>query len=312
MPVDEPVEQHPGEQHPVKQHAVEQHLEELIPLLMEVQRNLDGEIRLVSLARQYGYSPFHFHRFFSKTLRETPKRHVDRLRLERAALKLAVTGETVLKIALSVGFKTHETLSRSFKRAFGCSPKDYRQACRRAQAERLERNHGFRGEGCLLSDVHFASLPAMTLLAIRRHGAYADCPIPFQKGDDLWTALVARAQHGKASFHRLPIAISYDDPTVTPPTHQRLDACIPLGAEIAAKGRTRCFRFAGGRFGAIEHTGPLTTISQAYRNLADGIRRSHRYDFDDGPPIHIYRQIHIDGDPAANVTEVYFPVRQAR
>jgi AraC family transcriptional regulator len=284
-------------------------LQDLIPLLIDVQLNLDRDTRLESLALQHGCSAFHFHRLFSKTLRETPKRHVDRLRLERAAYKLAVTRGTVLEVALSVGFKNHETFSRSFRRAFGRSPKDYRKACQAAQASRLERNQGFRGDGCFLSDVRFVFLPAMTLLATRRYGAYARCPIPFLEGDKFWTALVARAQCSRVYCHRLAIAISYDDPALTPPGLQRLDACIPISKEVADQGRIRCLRFAGGRFAGIEHTGPHATIDQAYRNLADGIRRSSRYQFDEGPPIQIYRRIHIDGNPAANVTEVYFPVR---
>ena len=237
------------------------------------------------MARQYGYSPFHFHRFFSNAVGETPKQHVDRLRLERAAYKLAITGETVLEIALSVGFKNHETFSRAFKRAFGYSPRDYRRACRTAQAERLERNREFRGEGCLLSDVRFVSLPAMTLLAIRRHGAYADCPVPFRTGDDFWNDLVDWAKRNKVSYRPLAFAISYDDPTLTPKALQRLDACIPIGGDVAAEGRIRRLDFAGGRYGGIEHAGPLSTIDQAYRNLADGIRRSRQYVFDEGPPV---------------------------
>src|SRR6266850_4055598 len=128
--------------------ASEEPIQEVTPLLIDVESNLDREISLESLARQYGYSPFHFHRFFSNAVGETPKQHVDRLRLERAAYKLAVTAETVLGIALSVGFKNHETFSRAFKRTFGCSPVAYRQACRAAQQDRLERQCDFRGDGC--------------------------------------------------------------------------------------------------------------------------------------------------------------------
>jgi len=289
--------------------AAEDPIQEVTPLLIDLQLNLDREVSLESLARQYGYSPFHFHRFFSSVVGETPKQHVDRLRLERAAYKLAITGESVLEIALSVGFKNHETFSRAFKRTFGYAPRDYRRACRAAQAERLERNRGFRGQGCLLSDVRFVSLPATTFLAIRRHGAYADCPVPFLPGDDLWNDLVDWANRNKVPYRPLAFAISYDDPTLTPPALQRLDACIPAGGQVTAEGRIRRLDFAGGRYGGIEHVGPLSTIDQAYRNLADGIRRSRKYVFDEGPPIQIYRKVHIGGDPSANLTEVYFPVR---
>jgi AraC family transcriptional regulator len=274
-----------------------------------VQTKLDRELNLESLARQSGYSPFHFHRLFSNAVGETPKKHVDRLRLERAAYMLAITDTTVLKIALAVGFANHETFSRAFKRAFGYTPRDYRRVSKAMQAERLERNREFRGDGCLLSDVRFVTLPAMTLLAIRRHGAYSDCPVPFQPGDDLWNHLVDWAKRNKVACQRLAIAISYDDPTVTPNSLQRLDACIPIEGDVMPRGRIRRVDFAGGRYAGIEHVGPLSTLIQAYRHVADGIRRSGRFKFDEGPPVQIYRSVHIGGDPAANVLEVYFPVR---
>ena len=239
-----------------------------------MESNLDREISLGSLARQYGYSPFNFHRFFSSVIGETPKQHVERLRIERAAYKLAITDETVLEIALGVGFRNHETFSRAFKRAFNYSPRNYRQACKAAQAARLERNREFRGDGCLLSEVQFVVLPAMTLLAIRRHGAYADMPPPFVEGDKLFHDLVEWAKRNNVRYRPLPLVISYDDPTLTPAALQRLDACIPIDGEAPAEGRIRRLDFAGGRYGGIEHAGPLSTIDQAYRNLADGIRRS--------------------------------------
>jgi AraC family transcriptional regulator len=287
-------------------------LQEVIPLLLNVEHQLDGELGLKALARQYGYSPYHFHRFFSHAVGETPKQHVHRLRLERAAYKLAITNDSVLDIALAVGFKNHETFSRAFRRAFDYSPKDYRLACQACQAARLERNRGFRGDGCLLSDVRFVTLPAMHLVAIRRHGAYAECPIPFSEDDDCWTKLADWAKQHQFAHHLLPIAISYDDPTVTPLPLQRLDACIPLQGDvsIAETGWIRMFRFAGGLYGGIEHTGPLSTISQAYSGVADGIRRSP-YVFGEEPPVQIYRKVRIGGDPSANLTEVYFPVRKA-
>jgi DNA gyrase inhibitor GyrI len=99
---------------------------------------------------------------------------------------------------------------------------------------------------------------------------------------------------------------------MTPKTLQRLDACIPIGETVTGRGRFRRLDFAGGRYAGIEHVGPLSTIDQAYRNLADGVRRSSRYSFDEGPPIQIFRKVHLNGDPSANVTEVYFPVRPSR
>lgn len=287
-------------------------MREVIPLLMDVQSRLDEDVTLGELARRYGYSPFHFHRFFTRTVGETPKRHVDRLRLERAAYKLAITAEPVLEVALSVGFRNHETFSRAFRRAFGYSPTGYRRACRAAQAKRLQRNRSFRGDGCVLSEFRFVSLPPTTLLAIRHYGAYSELPVPFTEGDALWNELVTWAGRKSIACRPLAFLICYDDPTLTPKALQRCDACIPVSGEVEARGRIRRLDFAGGRYGGVEHAGPLPTIAQAYYHCADGIRRSTRYVFDVGPPVQIYRKVHIGGDPAANLTEVYFPVRSAR
>lgn len=289
----------------------EDSIQEVIPLLIEVQNNLDQDFSLETLARQQGYSPFHFHRVFSSVVGETPKQHVERLRLERAAYKLAIGQGSVLEIALAVGFKNHETFSRAFKRAFDYTPRDYRQMCRTAQADRLERNRSFRGEGCLLSEVRFVTLPKMTFLAIRRHGGYKECPLPFLKDDALWNDLIACSTENKISHSPIAFAIFYDDPTVTPNALQRLDACISIRGVGFSDGRIRCLDFPGGRYGGIEFAGPISTIDQAYRTLADGIRRSPDFDFDEGPPLQIYRQIQIGGDPSANLMEIYFPLRTA-
>jgi AraC family transcriptional regulator len=43
-------------------------MRDVTPLLIDVQHHLDADINLEALARQFGYSPFHFHRVFSKTV----------------------------------------------------------------------------------------------------------------------------------------------------------------------------------------------------------------------------------------------------
>lgn len=145
---------------------------ELAPLLIQVQRALDQELNLETVALQFGYSSFHFHRLFKETVGETPRQYVHRLRLEKAAYKLQITGESILDICLSIGFKNHETFSRAFRRRFGVTPSRFRDEGKTAQVERLERNRGFRGDRSVLSEVRFESLRDMSLLAIRHIGDY--------------------------------------------------------------------------------------------------------------------------------------------
>jgi len=71
-------------------------------------------------------SPFHLHRLFSAVAGETPKQFTLRLRLSRGAAMLLAGRESVLDVALSCGFQSHEAFTRAFRRQFGMTPRAYR------------------------------------------------------------------------------------------------------------------------------------------------------------------------------------------
>jgi AraC family transcriptional regulator len=284
--------------------------QEVIPLLIEVQRNLDRELNLESLAEKLGYSRFHFHRLFSMAVGETPRNYVERLRLEKAAYKLQITEEPILDVCLSVGFKNHETFTRAFKRYFGASPRECRKTARLLQARRLEANRSFRGDGCSLSRVRFESLRPMHLLSMMHVGPYAEIPAPFTERDLLWAALVEWAKYHNLSYRRTPLSFYHDNPTVTPKAAQRTDACIPIDAVVAGTRTVRCLKFVGGEYGVVEHIGPYSTLIQGFRHVADGIRASGKYVFRTDPALAIAHGVHGDKESVLNHTDVYLPVQE--
>jgi AraC family transcriptional regulator len=89
-------------------------------------RHLEEDLSLAALAGQAGLSAFHLHRVFSATAGETPKQFTLRLRLGRAAAMLLTTRESVLNVALSCGFQSHEAFCRRFHKRFGTTPSAYR------------------------------------------------------------------------------------------------------------------------------------------------------------------------------------------
>lgn len=287
--------------------------ESMLPLLIALEDDLESDTRLRTLAERAGASPFQFHRRFAAELGETPKRRLARLRLERAAYQLAVSTLPVVDVALGVGFNAHETFSRAFGRRFGVSPSRYRKAAKAAQAERMCRMAGFRGHGCRLSEVRFLQLAPTTLIATRRLGAYAQFDTrPFLPGDEAWAPLADWAEARGLSVRRLAIGFFPDDPGVTPDEAQRADICLAVEGDPPADPHVRRIDFPGGLYGTITHAGPHATIDQAYRTVADGICRSERYDFDIGPPMQMFHEVNVGGDPAANLSEVLFPVVRRR
>ena len=286
---------------------------EIVPLLIGVQSNPERDVRLESLAAEYGYSPSHFHRLFTAAVGETPKAHVERVRLERAAYRLAVTGESVLAIAMALGFQSHETFSRAFKRRFGATPSVWRRDSARHQKRWIATRMHKERAGSELSEVSFLSLKPMTLLAMRRMGQYGTFGMPdFDGGPSDWLPLVETARHRGLTFRRLGMMFCYDNPTLTPPHLQSLDACVPLvkAAGAPSRGNVRRLDFAGGLYGAIEHRGPVSTLENAYRTLAYTIVHSKRFRLRDGPPLEILREVAIAGHPDRHLNEIYLPVER--
>jgi AraC family transcriptional regulator len=63
---------------------------------------------------------------FRRETGETPHQYVSRLRLEEAARLLRATDQTVLQIAIAVGFENASHFSVQFKRDYGVTPLAYR------------------------------------------------------------------------------------------------------------------------------------------------------------------------------------------
>ena len=163
--------------------------ETLTPLIVYIQANLDGDLGLAALGRRANLSPDHLQRVFKAAIGETPKAHVTRLRVERAAFCLLCHESQVADIGAHCGFRNPETFIRAFRRRFGASPRAYRSSKRAAapkwNKERCESLTGARYE---LSRTRLINIrPAH--VAFRRHvGPYEDVPESLFDELERWTA----------------------------------------------------------------------------------------------------------------------------
>jgi AraC family transcriptional regulator len=97
---------------------------------LRIERDSAAETSLEALAREAALSPFHFLRLFAKVLGVTPHQYLVRTRLRRAAGLLAEGGLSVTEVALEAGFEDLSNFVRSFRRAAGASPGEFRRAAR--------------------------------------------------------------------------------------------------------------------------------------------------------------------------------------
>lgn len=95
-----------------------------------IDAHADQEIDLAAAASEAGLSPFHYLRVFTKVLGVTPHQYLVRARLRRAARLLAESEQSVTDIAYDAGFADLSNFMRSFRRAAGVTPRDFRQTAR--------------------------------------------------------------------------------------------------------------------------------------------------------------------------------------
>ena len=71
-------------------------------------------------------SPYHFLRSFRALVGMTPHQFILYTRLNRAAVRLRRTADSISAIAFAAGFNDLSTFNRRFQRIMGLSPSAYR------------------------------------------------------------------------------------------------------------------------------------------------------------------------------------------
>ncbi len=246
--------------------------------LARVVAGLDDALDLDALAREAALSPLHFHRVFRGMVGETPLELHRRLRLERAAARLATTDAPVTEIAFHAGYETHESFTRAFRARYGASPTELRDAAR-AAASGCARAPAL--ELAAPSKIHFATLaqarlpsllgasmnvdvvtlPALRLATVSHRGPYPAISQAFQR---------LGAIAGPAGLFRpgaRMIALYHDDPESTPVADLRSEAAlsVPEGATIPP-GLSEVLVPAG-RWAKTTHVGPYATLGDTWARL---------------------------------------------
>ncbi len=89
--------------------------------------NGNTDMTVESVADHAGFSTDYFNRIFAAHTGFRVMEYVRFVRLRRASLKLRTTDESILDIALSCGYDSHESFSRAFKSQYGKTPSEYRE-----------------------------------------------------------------------------------------------------------------------------------------------------------------------------------------
>lgn len=98
--------------------------------LAYIRNNFRTPLDIPTLAQEVNLSPSRFSHLFLQETGQTPMKYLEQQRLENARGLLAMTSATVEEVARQSGFAQAFYFSRQFRRAYGLSPRAYRQANR--------------------------------------------------------------------------------------------------------------------------------------------------------------------------------------
>ena len=293
------------------QEAPQQQLaERLLPVLMRIQAHLDDDLSLPVLAGAAGLSIPHLHRLFRRLTNETPQKYCQRLRLERAALRLLMGRERVLDVAMECGYRSHETFSRAFRRRFGLSPVVYRSTRRPsspAPTEETEKGTVPRRledlqSGCEISATRVQELGEIPVAFIRHVG-------PYETVDPAaWDRLLRWAARRDWGEPRLLLGVPQDAPGITAPDKLRFDAALRVPEPFEADGEVGFQVLSGGLFGITTHVGPYATLERAYRTAFERLNELRRYRVVGMPCVEVYHATRINPAYELNQTDLCIPV----
>jgi AraC family transcriptional regulator len=245
--------------------------ERILRVLRHIQEHLDEALDLEELARVACFSSFHFHRIFAAMTGETIADHVRRLRLERAAMELRSGAKQVIQLALDAGYEAHEAFTRAFKAAYGVSPAEFRRATEPIAIRDAPSGVHFRPGVPLttfntnhittkIMKVITKKIKPMRVAYLRHVGPYENVK---RTGFDLLARLSADKQIRKRSVF---IGIGHDNPSVTPASELRYDACFTVDEEYEPKKPVELQTIVGGDY-AVAKNCPVGKIKDAYQYL---------------------------------------------
>ena len=102
----------------------------LLPALRRARDLIDRDyaesLDVDAMAREAGYSRFHFARAFAAAYGETPGAYLTRRRIERAKMLLRTANLSVTEICFLIGFSSLGSFSARVRELVGRSPREYR------------------------------------------------------------------------------------------------------------------------------------------------------------------------------------------
>lgn len=259
--------------------------------------HIEDELNLDLLADVAAMSRWHWHRVYTAMQGETVAATVRRLRLSRAADRLANSDTHIGEIARRAGYTTAEAFGRAFKQSYGMTPGAYREGGSHALFKAANRTSDATG-----FPVEIVTLPAMHCASVPHRGSYMAISRAFER---LFATAVPA---GLVTLQSQMIGVYYDDPDAIDVDDLRSAACIAVADGIVLPSGLEPVDTKGGAFAKLSYRGPYADMRDAYRWLMGVWLPASGHEAANGPMLEEYLNSPADTAPPDLRTDIFLPL----
>lgn len=295
------------------------------------------DIGLDDIADAAAFSRYHFHRVFSGVIGETVSDFLKRVRLQRAADRLASNpGESVTGVAMSTGFSSPSAFARAFKERYGVTATEWRGMGRNRRRALIESKDG-QGQGkagkalgndrqaptapyahhlrvvdddgrnCMTKleyRVEVKDLPELTVAYARHVGPFDGIPEAFER-----LARWAGPRGLYAAPGAVTVAVYHDSPETTPVAKLRSSAGLVVAPGTEVSGDINLMTIPGGAFAAARFRIDPDQFGEAWDALMGEWFPSSGYQPDERMCYEVYLDVPERNPEGKFVIEIREPVR---
>lgn len=292
-----------------------------------IEQHIDGTINLEAMSQIANFSPFHFHRLFTVLVGETPANFLQRIRTEKAAQQLKdFPGKTIGDIAFDCGFSSVSLFSRTFRKHFGVSAKQYRTLekpllvkdgvyySKNGQHLSKKSKLIIFGNEELCSDkfkqliimetkIIVKEMPAIQVIYCRHTGQFN---LIGQAYDKLMQFAGPRGLLNSPDAKTL--TVYHDDPSVTEIEKVRQSACLIVTGDVKVEGEIGKMTIPGGKYAVGHFEIGETQFEQAWNTMCLWLTESG-YEPGEGYSYELYHNHHEQHPERKFILDICIPVK---
>lgn len=256
-----------------------------------IDKNLDKEIKLTTLAEISSFSPYHLHRIVRSFLKEPIGVYITRRRVHKAASLLRSTDLSIQDIAYRVGYDMPSSLSKAFKQFYNVSPSEYR-----TNKNIVIMNRNISKEEYNLQEPQIVERPDSKVVYIQIIGEYGN-----EHYNGVWDRVCSFVGRNNLFGQKNEfLGIGHDDPSVTEAAKCRYDACITVEKEVKPEGEIGFKTLEGGKYAVFFHKGAYNKLPLIYDAIFSKWLPSSPYQLREAPSFESYIN-----DPGVRKEEEY-------